>query len=550
MYTPRMLLEWLGDAILDYQAGDGAPFCDGGIKLLEPGGDPLRPECLYVAEAAGVVEALAQGRIPGAPLLLVVSGAAPAGLTPPNQLHLIWTRLPLAALYNQVQEYIHRFWAWDGRLQQVVYTNGGLQEMLERAYEQLHATILLLNAGYKRIASVHCPQVRDDTADELRDNGYQSFDTIQAIRRETPLRQGSTACGRYVEYLSRQSGNYTVVHLIQYREDVAARLCIILDGPDPRPCYADLSAILAGYVAEYMFSNQGVDYGSNAAFGSLAADLIELRLTDPVELEQRLKQIQLAVRRYYHVMLVAFDDQEARDSIPWNYLISQLERFFPFSNITTYHGEILLIIRKMNRGARLLFNEEGLRKLLLSYNGYAAIGNFSEFLTSLPPIYHQARNALRLGRVMDPEKRIYYYEDYSMFQIAEMAAEAARQNMGSRNPVHLCHPALISLLLYDKKTGSNLTDDLYAFLIHERSVTETARALYIHRNTMLYKARRIEEIMGQSLADPLLRERLLFSYHVLDYMKRYRKEDILILKRNRVEDYAGAAAPPQEGGKG
>ena len=82
-----------------------------------------------------------------------------------------------------------------------------------------------------------------------------------------------------------------MVHLIQYREDVAARLCIILDGPEPRPCYGDLAAILAGYVAEYMFSNQGVDYSSNAAFGSLAADLIELRLTDPVELEQRLKQI-------------------------------------------------------------------------------------------------------------------------------------------------------------------------------------------------------------------------------------------------------------------
>lgn len=27
-------------------------------------------------------------------------------------------------------------------------------------------------------------------------------------------------------------------------------------------------------------------------------------------------------------------------------------------------------------------------------------------------------------------------------------------------------------------------------------------------------------------------ERMLFSYRVLDYMRRYRKEDILLLKRN------------------
>ena len=49
---------------------------------------------------------------------------------------------------------------------------------------------------------------------------------------------------------------------------------------------------------------------------------------------------------------------------------------------------------------------------------------------------------------------------------------------------------------------------------------------------MLYKIRKIEDLIGQSLDEPSLRERMLFSYRVLDYMRRYRKEDILLLKRN------------------
>jgi DNA-binding PucR family transcriptional regulator len=135
---------------------------------------------------------------------------------------------------------------------------------------------------------------------------------------------------------------------------------------------------------------------------------------------------------------------------------------------------------------------------------------------------------------MDPETRIYYYEEYSIFQIIELAAEAAGHNLGSQNLVHLCNNELIALVLYDKKNGTNLVTVLQSYLLHERNTSETAKALYIHRNTMLYKIHKIEEIIGCSLEDPMLRERMLFSCRVLEYMTKYRKEDILVLKRSKM----------------
>lgn len=537
MYTPNMLRYWMEDAVLRFRPGCADPDCHGGIKLLEPGDGPLRPECLYVGRAEDVDRAVLGGRLPAECVCILSAGACQGleGRTLPGQLTLIETGLELLPLYNRVHEHVHAFRTWDEGLREAVFTNAGLQELLQRAASLLPGTLLLVNAGFKHIASVYDPQVQDPTADELRENGYQSFDTIQAIRRQAPVQGGKDQ--DFCEYVSDVSGNYTIVRMIQYQDALAARLCVILNGGAGNPCYSDLATILAEYIAEFMFSNQSIDYSSNAAFGSLAADLIEFRLTDPEELEQRLKQIKLAVHHYYHVMLVSFGEEQDRNSIPWNYIISQLERLFPFSNITTYRGEILLIIRKMKRGLRPIFDQESLQKLLEHYNGFAAIGNFSEFLTSLPPVYHQAKYALRLGRVMDPDRRLYYYEDYSMYQMVEMADESARQKLGSRNIVHLCHPALITLVMYDKKTGGNLTEVLYAYLRNERNAAETAKALYIHRNTMLYKVRKIEELIGQSLDSPVLRERLMFSYHVLEYMRRYRKEDILILKRNRSEDF-------------
>lgn len=534
MYTPAMLSYWLGGAVTNTRYGQVEPCCHGGIKLLDQEDSKLRPECLYLGTSQSVTHAVSADRLPSDGIFFISSGVCELA-NPPDNLTLFETDLPLLELYNRVHEHIHRFLAWDASLHEVIYKNAGLQELLQRASTEIQATLLLMNTGYKHIASVCDPEVKDPIAEELCLNGYQSFSTIQAVRKEVPLRQDPT--GTSSEYISQQSNNYTIVRKIRYQGNLVARLCVILNGPEANPCYSDLCAILASYIAEYMFSNQGVNYGSNAAFGSLAADLIECRLTDPEELEQRLKQIKLAVHRYYHVIIVAFESGQSRESIPWNYIISQLEQVFPFSNITTYHGEILMIVRKTKRGSRMPFDREKLLSILERYNGYASIGNTSEFLSSLPPMYHQTRDALRFGRVMDPDRRILYYEDYSIYQIIELAAESARCNMGTRNLIHLCNTETVTLLIHDNKTGGNLLEFLHVYLLHDRNVTETARAFYIHRNTALYKIHKIEEIIGSSLDDPILRERLLFSYHVLEYMTRYCKEDILTLKRTRSEDY-------------
>lgn len=541
-FTPSMLLYWLGDVVTHFRQGHAVPDCSGGIRLLEPGDSPLPPQFLYIGEADVLAQAVADGRLPKEDVLILTSGAgngsAPEG-TLPGQLTLIETDLPLLTLYNRVHKHIHHFRQWDNRLREVVYTNAGLQELLQRAAEEMDATILLMNVGYKHLASVRSPKVNDPIADELRNNGYLMFDTIQTIRQEQPphLKKGT---GK-VEYVSRIN-NFNIVHLIRYQGDLAARLCVIINGPEPDPYISELTDILAGYVQEYMFSHQGANYGGNTAFGALAADLIECRLTDPEELEQRLKQIKLAVRRYYHTVVISFEDTLDGVDIPWNYIISQLEYVFPFSNITTYQGEILLVIRKSTRGSRLVFDEKRLLTILESFNGYAAVGNTSEFLISLPPLYRQTRDALRLGRVLDPGKRIFFYEDYSLYEIVEMAAEGARQSLNSQNLVHLCNNEIVALVLHDKKYGGNLTEVLRTYLRCERNTTEAARSLYMHRNTMLYKIRKIESIIGADLDDPILRERLLFSYWVLDYVTCYRKEDFLRLKRIRSENHPDPSA--------
>ena len=243
------------------------------------------------------------------------------------------------------------------------------------------------------------------------------------------------------------------------------------------------------------------------------ADIMEGRIVNQNELDQRMKQVKLIAHRYFHLMIVSFDQTGSRSSIPWNYVISQLQYIFPYSNITTYNGDILLIIQKRQRKSRVKFNEKYLMNLLEQYNGFSCMGNASEFIMSLPPMYHQVHGALRI-------------------QIVELAADSEIKHLSSRNLAHLCNNEMIALIMYDQKYNTNMADILLTFLRYERNTTKAAEALFMHRNTLLYKIKKIEEIIDRDLEDPDFRARMLFSGYVVNYMRKYRKEDILLLQRD------------------
>lgn len=537
-----ILLHWLDQDLADVRKGTPAFSCKGDMRLYQPGIKP-EPFTLYTgyandltsfaeavsssdAESASSADGLTYGY-----LCCSYDPEAAAAVEIPHCCSVFYAKESLPVMFNKMASAVSAFIRWNDDLNNALYRNEGMQKLLDCS-SFLPGTLILTNAGYKLQAVVYRDDVSDPTIDEVRELGYHTFETIERIHKEEPI----VSTPDTSEYISKASGNYTIIRLIRYKDRVAARLCLILNGPETVPAYSDYMEILSTSISRYLFNKQSVDYASNAELGSLVSDIIEGRIVDQKELDHRMKQVRLIAHRYFHLMLVSFDQSGNRTTIPWNYVISQLQYIFPYSNITTYDGDILLIIQKRQRKSRVRFNEKHLMSLLEQYNGCSCMGNASEFMMSLPPMYHQVHGALRLGSHIDPSKRIYYYEDYAMYQIIELAAESEPKFLSSRNLAHLCNNEMIALVMYDQKHSTNMADILLTFLKYERNTTKSADALYMHRNTLLYKIKKIEEIIDRDLEDPDFRARMLFSGYVLDYMRKYRKEDILQLQRDSAKD--------------
>ncbi len=80
----------------------------------------------------------------------------------------------------------------------------------------------------------------------------------------------------------------------------------------------------------------------------------------------------------------------------------------------------------------------------------------------------------------------------------------------------LIHPALGRLKAYDKKHGSSLYDTLRHYLANERSLTRCAAKMYVHKNTLLYRLKRIRAIIGDIMDDDEERLCLVLSFLIAD----------------------------------
>ena len=71
------------------------------------------------------------------------------------------------------------------------------------------------------------------------------------------------------------------------------------------------------------------------------------------------------------------------------------------------------------------------------------------------------------------------------------------------------------LIAYDLANNTDYLDTFKVYLNNRCNMTDTAKQLHMHRNTLLHRIKRIEELLESDLADWELRRKLLLS---IDYL--------------------------------
>lgn len=108
--------------------------------------------------------------------------------------------------------------------------------------------------------------------------------------------------------------------------------------------------------------------------------------------------------------------------------------------------------------------------------------------------YREASKCIQLIEKVYDGHGIYAYEEISFYN---MIMEFGNRNMTDE----FIRNTLGTIIKYDSENNTNYLDTLSCYLWNNNSLLHTAEKLHMHRNSVKYRIRRIEELTGKSLED-------------------------------------------------
>ena len=203
----------------------------------------------------------------------------------------------------------------------------------------------------------------------------------------------------------------------------------------------------------------------------------------------------------FHPRAFALIDLETYHSayMEKRHLKEELEAQIPDSHPFLYKGDVFLFLHREGDGD--IFSElaeEFQLKILIS----APIDD----LFTLPQLYRTAREALELMK----DAR---FHGESVCSAQQLRTPLLLKNLEGRGD--LVSPELRRLAVHDREKGTQYCETLYHYLTCCHSLIKTSNALYTHRNTVLYRIRRLQEDFLIPLEDPSLHADLLLGVSLI-----------------------------------
>ena len=184
------------------------------------------------------------------------------------------------------------------------------------------------------------------------------------------------------------------------------------------------------------------------------------------------------------------------DSVPTDVIQSQFPDRQNDFVLSVGEGDVVLIrqmpegagIKELNKIAGSI--EESLRSGTES-TVVVGIGTVATHLRDLAKSYKEANIAIEVGKVFDTEKYVINYENLGIgrliYQLPTTLCEMFLQEVFKKNPIDAL----------DKETLFTI----HKFFENNLNVSETARKLFVHRNTLVYRLEKIKKLTGLDLRE-------------------------------------------------
>jgi Regulator of polyketide synthase expression len=415
------------------------------------------------------------------------------------------SRCNLDEIFYEIKEILlHnlRLSNYAARFLKILSDGGNLQNLVDEAYEIIKNPIYIFDAGLKLISANWDVVIKDEQTNRIlsdkclseEDISHMNFEHIHDRVRKSPF--------PILVNNKKYDGERIITMINKSGKDVGHIVVISYENPF-KDIDLEIVSILRDAVAHYLEKDSFIRNTKGFNYEYFIADLIDGRIPPGRQFSNRMSYIDCVFLDYIYVLVV--ETAKSSNALNIRHICNKFETLIPNSRTVIYNGQIIVIITK--KYDNLLTNEEinSMKNLCLENNLYAGLSNAFKNIINLPEYYQQALRSIELGVWKCNQADLFIYEQYYLNHIAS----TFKKHDSSET---FCHPSMADLLDYDKNNSTELAYTLYTYFLNERNILNTANALYVHRNTVTYRLKKIESLINIDFDDYNIRQYIILSY--------------------------------------
>lgn len=478
--------------------------------FLDPETDFYRPNCLYVCLSKHLPIPIL---IPDKTNIICLGrpSAYPTEAYANINLIIVSDDISLKKFFNITLSILERYNTWEAKLDQLLKTNASLQEFLDLGSVMFKEPMCLLDYQHNLLATTSMVDSPDDVVWTYLKHGKVSNDSEIVSHKQDKFNDIVEAHSP-VAMISSVSGKYKLVSAIYIDNKPVAFLAMIHRTKDKNnPFDAHIQQLYDFFInimTQRLHQTSLISKNKQLIYRNLIGDNPENKNIPGFDFNQVLKYFDFRAGKQYQIALFRFDGPNKKP----NYLVEighMIEVAIPYSKCMINEHTVTAFIDLQYHAYLPIAVARRLTVVLEKNDGYCALSPVFHLSEELPQIFLQVSEALNFCVRLQPETRLNHYYDYAVLHCLKVLSE-------NEDMSYICHPMLRKLIDYDLKYGTDYFDTLKVYLKNNCCIADSADIKHMHRNSFLYRIKRIKELLNSDLDDCDLRFKLLFSIYYLD----------------------------------
>lgn len=386
---------------------------------------------------------------------------------------------------------------------------GDFQKVVDSCWHGFRNPLTLIDANMKvlGISSQYGENDLDGEWRHLHRHGYSSVAGVSFLREK----------GREYNFFTNQSVQFCRFHsgiisrncytsAIYYQNVLCGRTTLLEHERQLNPGDAQLLSWLVSRLAPALGSRR-IDSHNHL---DIFVDLVKDREVDPGDI--------IAYIKYYGwepndgfllYVFTAKSETPTRDELLL--LRSIISKRISACTVSSFDNHIIIVVNTKKTVPDVF--RQLIEPIMEENTLFAGVSLPMDSILDLKYFYDQAVAAIKYGRLYGSSSRSFYFYDYALDYLLE--------NGDGDAALHACHPDVAALWSEDKRNGSENISTLSCYLKNERSLSATSKELFVHKNTLSYRIKKIENRLNCSLND--------------EYSRDYIKQSIRLLHLDRIK---------------